>query len=87
MRASLATFLVALSFFAAPSAHAYSDRVRNACKNDYVTHCNTHEVGSESLKACMRKAGPKLEPACVDALVEAGEVSAQEVAKKRADKH
>ncbi len=49
-----------------------------------MEHCNTHEVGSEALRACMRKAGPKLSPTCVDALVDAGEVSAEEVAKKRA---
>lgn len=66
------------------SAYAVSDKVKNACKNDYMEHCNTHEVGSESLRACMRKAGPKLSPTCVDALVDAGEVSAEEVAKKRA---
>ena len=73
---------LALSTLSVPS-FAYSDRVRNACKHDYMANCNTHEVGSESLKVCMRKAGPKLSPSCVDALVEAGEVSATEVAKKR----
>jgi hypothetical protein len=32
----------------------------------------------------MRKAGDKLSPSCVDALVEAGEISASEVQRRRA---
>ncbi len=80
---TLALAALAVSSLSVP-AFAYSDKVRNACKHDYMANCNTHEVGSESLRVCMRKAGPKLSSACVDALVEAGEVSANEVAKKRA---
>lgn len=80
------TFALAAVAVAALSAPAFavSEKVKNACKDDYMAHCNIHEVGSEALRVCMRKAGPKLTPACVDALVEAGEVSADEVAKKRA---
>ncbi|MFA5952841.1 MAG: hypothetical protein WC807_21505 [Hyphomicrobium sp.] len=86
MRFGLLFGLLTLTIFVPSSAFAYSEQVRNACKNDYLAHCNTHEVGSESLRQCMRNAGPKLEPTCVNALVAAGEVSAAEVAKKRASK-
>lgn len=87
MRLASFAVLVALATAASQPALAYNDKVRNACKNDYMTHCNTYEVGSAALKQCMRKAGPKLEPKCIDALVDAGEVSAQEVASRRAAKN
>jgi hypothetical protein len=65
-------------------AGAVSEKVRKSCKNDYMTHCNTFEVGSDALKQCMRKAGRKLSRSCVDALVEAGEISRKEVEQRRA---
>jgi len=86
MRFGLLFGLLILTTFVSSSAFAYSEQVRSACKNDYMTHCNMHELGSESLRKCMRSVGPRLEPTCVNALVAAGEVSAEEVAKKRASK-
>ena len=52
--------------------------------NDYMDNCHTHKLGTPELKACMRKAGAKLTPSCVNALVESGEVSAKEVAQRKA---
>jgi hypothetical protein len=49
-----------------------------------MDNCHLHRLGTPELKACMRKAGAKLTPRCVDALIEAGEVSAAEVAQRRA---
>jgi adenylate kinase len=65
-------------------AGAVSEKVRKSCRDDYMTHCNTFEVGSAELKQCMRKAGRKLSRSCVDALVEAGEISRKEVEQRRA---
>ena len=87
MRLASIAVIIGLVTAGSQPALAYSEKVKNACKNDYMTHCNTYEVGSAALKQCMRKAGPKLEPKCVDALVDAGEVSAQEVASRRAAKN
>lgn len=64
-------------------AQAVSEKVRRICKDDYLNHCASHEVGSDELRACMRKFGSKLSRDCVDALVEAGEVSRKEVEQRR----
>ena len=78
---------VALSFVLPQHAQAVSEKVRKVCRDDYMAHCNTHEVGSEELRQCMRKVGGKLSPSCVDALVEAGEVTRKEVEQRRAAGH
>jgi adenylate kinase len=78
--AVLATFLLT---HAGPAA-AYSERLRQACRNDYLTFCAAYEVGSTELKKCMRQSGGSLSGPCVNALVDAGEITASEVAKRRA---
>lgn len=65
-------------------AAAYGAKVRKFCANDYMDNCATHRLGTPELRACMKKAGAKLNPRCVDALVEEGQVSAKEVAQRRA---
>lgn len=57
-------------------AFAYSERVKNACKNDYLRFCPNYEVGTPSLRSCMSQAGKTgaLTPRCVRALIDAGEV-------------
>jgi hypothetical protein len=67
------------------AAMAYGPKVRKACANDYMDNCHLHKLGTPELSACMRKAGPKLTPRCVDALVAEGHVSAKEVATRRAN--
>jgi hypothetical protein len=80
------TYWIALAFTVALSqqAGAVSEKVRKVCRDDYMAHCNTFAVGSEELRTCMRKAGRKLSRSCVDALVEAGEISRKEVEQRRA---
>lgn len=75
---------LAVSCLASSSAVAYGPKVRKFCANDYMDNCHTHRLGTPELRACMRKAGAKLSPRCVDALVEEGQVSAAEVAQRRA---
>ena len=70
----------------APSAPAHAQAaipkdVQNNCVNDYKRFCGDYGLGSNALKLCMRKAGPSLSPACVQALVRAGQVSQAEVDK------
>jgi hypothetical protein len=63
---------------------AYGPKVRKFCANDYMDNCHTHKLGTPELSACMRKAGPKLTPSCLNALVEEGLVSSKEIAQRRA---
>lgn len=83
-RSAAAFVAIAAGWLLVPEgALAYGPKVRKFCANDYMDNCNLHRLGSPELRACMRKAGPKLTPGCVDALVEEGYVSAQEVQQRR----
>jgi hypothetical protein len=84
LRACPAAIVLAAWLFAPTSAAAYGANVKKSCANDYMDNCHLHRLGTPELRACMRKAGPKLTPKCIDALVAAGEVSASEVAQRRA---
>ena len=66
------------------AAFALSLRVQMACASDYYAHCSAHSPTSPQVRTCMRAVGTSLSKRCVDALVEAGEVSASEVARRRA---
>lgn len=74
----------AVSLLAPSNAGAYGAKVRKFCANDYMDNCHLHRLGTPELRACMRKAGAKLTPNCVSALIEEGEVSAAEVAQRKA---
>ena len=69
---------------AADDASALSLRVKLACASDYYAHCSEHAPESQGVRQCMRNNGLKLSRSCVDALVGAGEVSGQEVARRSA---
>ncbi len=75
-RAALIKTTVALCAFGlgAGAAGAVTSQVRKACSNDYYKFCPSHEVGSPSLRQCMRQAGKRLSPRCIDALADAGEI-------------
>jgi hypothetical protein len=55
-------------------AGAVTERVKNSCSNDYYKFCPAYAVGSPALRQCMRSAGRKLSPKCINALVDAGEI-------------
>jgi hypothetical protein len=84
LRVCSVTVLLSALMLAPSSASAYGPKVRKYCANDYFDHCNLHKLGTPELRTCMRKAGAKLTPGCVNALIEEGEVSASEVAQRRA---
>jgi hypothetical protein len=75
-----AVVLGALAAMPAPASAVVNSNVRNACMADYFEHCAGMEVGSQELRRCFHKAGPKLQSGCVQALVAAGEVSKAVVA-------
>jgi hypothetical protein len=57
-----------------------------ACAGDYFSYCSQHSPSSPGVRQCMRANGLKLSQRCVNALVAAGEVSANEVARRQAAK-
>ncbi len=65
-------------------AAAVSARVKMACAGDYFSFCSQHSPSSPAVRQCMRSHGLQLSKRCVNALVAAGEVSAAEVASKKA---
>ncbi|MCH9765745.1 MAG: hypothetical protein K0U34_07115 [Alphaproteobacteria bacterium] len=71
-----ASVAVAAMVIASISAHAVSQRVKNACKNDYYRHCPSHAIGSPQLRTCMTQAGKRkqLSRRCLRALIDTGEV-------------
>lgn len=65
---------------AATAAHAdVNEAVKNACRDDYHKHCDNLEVGSEELRACMRKNATELSKDCLSALVEHKEVTQEDI--------
>ena len=58
--------------------------MQDNCANDYRQFCGEYGLQTSALNLCMRKAGPKLSPACVRALVQAGKVSQAEVDRVKA---
>lgn len=75
-------WLALLSGMAA-GQHTYSKAVQKACAKDYKQHCGQYGVETEALRLCMDRAGQRLTKTCVDALVAAGEVSKQEVERRK----
>jgi hypothetical protein len=84
------TFVLILSFVCSASSGAWAQAgtitpaMQNNCANDYKRFCGEYGLQSSALNLCMRKAGAKLSPACVRALVQAGKVSQAEVDRVKA---
>jgi hypothetical protein len=72
--ASLAFCLIATAAVA-----EVNQAVKDACRDDYHTHCDKLEVGSEELRACMRAAATKISMPCLKALVENNEVTKEDI--------
>jgi hypothetical protein len=88
-RPPTAFMVLALLLCAAPSAAfaqagTITKDMQTYCANDYKKFCGDYGLQSNALNLCMRKAGPGLSPACVQALVKAGKVSQAEVDKLKA---
>jgi hypothetical protein len=84
-----AAFVLILCICSAPSlawaqAGTITQGMQNNCANDYKKFCGDYGLQSNALNLCMKKAGPSLSPACVQALVQAGKVSQAEVDRIKA---
>jgi hypothetical protein len=84
---SLAALGLALFCFAG-AAHAdrYSKAVQKACGADYHKYCGDYGLESAALRVCMDKVGNSLSKSCVNALIQAGEVSQAEVNRRKASR-
>jgi hypothetical protein len=78
-----ATLAIALMASVASPAQAASERVRNACRDDYFAFCSEHSPEGPGVRKCMNAHGRRLSPQCVSALVAAGEVSRAEVRRRK----
>jgi hypothetical protein len=85
MRSCLLVALLAfiLSTSGALAQHTYSKAVQKACAQDYKAHCGQYGIETDALRLCMDRAGRRLTKTCIDALVAAGEVSKQEVERRK----
>lgn len=81
-RAALGLGVLVLSI---TQAGAASPGVRSACASDYFAYCSQHDPDGRGVRQCMRANGLRLSPACVNALVAAGEVSKKEVARRASE--
>jgi hypothetical protein len=68
-------------------AGAVSLRVKLACSSDYHALCSQYSSNSPEVRQCMRAAGEKLSSRCLNALIAAGEVSEEEIARRAAQAH
>ena len=82
--AVFASLAVAAIFAHHSPAGAVSSEVRRACAGDYLSYCSAYAPNSPDTRRCMRKVGYKLSRGCISALVDAGEVSKGEVARRSA---
>jgi hypothetical protein len=83
-------FVLILCFVCSASSGAWAQAgtitkgMQDNCANDYRKFCGDYGLQTSALNLCMRKAGPSLSPACVQALVQAGKVSQAEVDRIKA---
>ena len=69
-------------------AHAaVTQRVKDACRDEYFAYCSAYEVGTNELRSCMDKAQDRLSPGCLNELVAAGEVSKSQIRDYKSRNH
>lgn len=74
--AVLATVVLA---FSAGECLAVSRAVKEGCSADYAAYCSKYKVGSEALRSCMRAHRSTLTDACIKALANSTEVTAEDI--------
>ncbi|HML28944.1 MAG TPA: hypothetical protein PKE16_08910 [Hyphomicrobium sp.] len=82
--ASIAVGVLAVASVWTASANAVSLHVKLACSRDYYAYCSQFASDSPEVRQCMRAAGKKLSERCFNALIDEGEVSPTEVARRAA---
>jgi hypothetical protein len=72
------TVAIAFSALAAP----ITKEEQQQCHDDYHQYCGEYGLDSPALRTCMDKNGKHLSKGCVEALIDAGEVSRAEVERR-----
>ena len=83
----IAVGFTATAGLAASAANAVSLHVKLACSRDYYAYCSQFASESPEVRQCMRAVGEKLSSRCLNALIDAGEVSKIEVSRRAAQLH
>jgi hypothetical protein len=73
--------------YPAQSAPDITQAVSQDCRWDYHNFCSDYGIGSPLLNYCFRRNGAKLSRACVNALIQAGDVSRAYVQARRRAGH
>jgi hypothetical protein len=79
----LVASVAAACLAAAAQAQPISKAVQAACKEDYKQYCSEYGLETSGLRSCMDRNGHNLSKTCVNALVQAGEVSQEEVDRRK----
>jgi hypothetical protein len=82
-RVLIAMFCLVVWTDVAVAQRTYSKAVQKACASDYKRHCGQYGIETEALRLCMDRAGKQLTKTCVNALVADGEVSKEEVERRK----
>jgi len=77
-----ATLAVGALLLGVVQASAASASVTSACASDYFAYCSQHDPDGPGVRRCMRANGRNLSMGCINALIAAGEVSKEEVARR-----
>ena len=72
---------------AAAEQSRYSKAVQQACMSDYKKLCGEYGIDTSALRTCMDKNGHSLTKTCLNALLDAGEVSQAEVDRRKKSGH
>jgi hypothetical protein len=90
MNQKAATVFVALLLgfgsYAQPSAATakpITEAEKRHCEEAYHKYCGAYGLESNALRNCMSRNGRSLPPACIEALIDAGEVSRSEVERRK----
>jgi hypothetical protein len=78
--------LLALCSVARPSvatAKPITEGEKRHCEEAYHKYCGTYGLESNALRNCMSRNGRSLPHACIEALIDAGEVSRSEVERRK----
>jgi Ca2+-binding EF-hand superfamily protein len=82
-RSGLVAFVAVCAITSSLNAAPVTQREKQACREDYRKFCKPYALGSDELRDCMNRVGRRLSHDCVEALIDAGEVSRAEVERRK----
>ncbi len=84
MKAEILLSLVAICCAVVSSQAApITEGEKQSCKDDYRKFCGSYGLDTNALRNCMNRVGHSLSHDCVEALIDAGEVSRSEVESRK----